>query len=24
LHQVWVFVGGHYRLVRSFYAPVGD
>jgi hypothetical protein len=21
LHQVWVSVGGHYRLVRSYYAP---
>lgn len=21
LHQVWVSVGGHYRLLRSYYAP---
>jgi hypothetical protein len=24
LHQVWVSAGGHYRLVRSYHAPVGD
>jgi hypothetical protein len=24
LHQVYVAVGGHYRLVRSYYAPPGD
>jgi hypothetical protein len=24
LHQVWVLVGGHYRLMHSFYAPAGD
>jgi hypothetical protein len=24
LHQVWVSTGGHYRLVRSYYAPVGE
>jgi len=24
LHQVWVSVGGHYRLVRSYYVPAGD
>ncbi len=24
LHQVWVLVGGHYRLMQSFYAPSGD
>lgn len=24
LHQVWVLVGGHYRLLRSFYTPAGD
>ena len=24
LHQVWVSTGGHYRLVRSYYAPAGD
>ena len=24
LHQVWILVGGHYRLMRSFYAPAGD
>jgi hypothetical protein len=24
LHQVWVSSGGHYRLVRSYYAPAGD
>ena len=24
LHQVWVSAGGHYRLVRSYYAPAGD
>ena len=24
LHQVWVSTGGRYRLVRSYYAPMGD
>jgi hypothetical protein len=24
LHQIWASVGGHYRLVRSYYAPAGD
>jgi hypothetical protein len=24
LHQVWVSVGGHYHLVRSYWAPAGD
>jgi hypothetical protein len=24
LHQVWVSIGSHYRLVRSYYAPAGD
>jgi hypothetical protein len=24
LHQFWVFAGGHYKLVRSYYAPAGD
>ena len=24
LHQVYVFSGGRYRLVRRYYAPVGD
>jgi hypothetical protein len=24
LHQVWVSSGGHYTLVRSYYAPAGD
>ena len=24
LHQVWVSEGGHYRLLRSYYAPAGD
>lgn len=24
LHQVWVSAGGHYRLVRSYYAPTGE
>ena len=24
LHQVWVSAGGHYKLVRSYYAPAGD
>jgi hypothetical protein len=24
LHQVWVSTDGHYRLVRSYYAPAGD
>jgi len=24
LHQVWVSVGGHYQLLRSYYAPAGD
>ena len=24
LHQVYVSKGGHYRLVRSYYAPAGD
>ena len=24
LHQVWVLVRGHYRLIQSFYAPPGD
>jgi hypothetical protein len=24
LHQVWVSIGGHFRLVRSYYAPAGD
>jgi hypothetical protein len=24
LHQVYVSAGGHYRLVRSYYAPEGD
>ena len=24
LHQVWVSVRGHFRLVRRFYAPAGD
>jgi hypothetical protein len=24
LHQVWVSVGSHYRLVRSYHAPAGD
>jgi len=24
LHQVWVSAGGRHRLVRSYYAPVGD
>jgi hypothetical protein len=24
LHQVYVSTGGHYRLVRSYYAPAGD
>jgi hypothetical protein len=24
LHQVWASTGGHYRLVRSYYAPAGD
>jgi hypothetical protein len=24
LHQVWVSVGNHYRLMRSYYAPAGD
>lgn len=24
LHQVWLSVGSHYRLVRSYHAPAGD
>ena len=24
LHQVWISAGGHYRLVRIYYAPAGD
>ena len=24
LHQVWASEGGHYRLMRSYYAPAGD
>jgi hypothetical protein len=24
LHQVWTSAGGHYRLLRSYYAPAGD
>jgi len=24
LHQVWISVRGHSRLVRSYYAPAGD
>ena len=24
LHQVWVSVDGHYRLMRNYYAPMGD
>jgi hypothetical protein len=24
LHQVWVSVGDHYRLERSYYAPAGE
>ena len=24
LHQVWTSIGGHYRLLRSYYAPAGD
>lgn len=24
LHQVWVSVRGHFRLLRSYYAPAGD
>jgi hypothetical protein len=24
LHQVWASVRGHYRLMRSYYAPAGD
>lgn len=24
LHQVWVTIGGHYRLLRSYYAPEGE
>ena len=24
LHQVWTSIDGHYRLVRSYYAPAGD
>ena len=24
LHQVWISAGGHYRLVRSYYAPAGE
>jgi hypothetical protein len=24
LHQVWVSAGGHFRLLRSYYAPPGD
>jgi len=24
LHQVWLSAGGHFRLVRSYYAPPGD
>jgi hypothetical protein len=24
LHQVWLSADGHYRLVRSYYAPAGD
>ena len=24
LHQVWVSMGGHYRLMQTYYAPRGD
>jgi hypothetical protein len=24
LHQVWVSIRGHYRLVRRYYAPAGE
>ena len=24
LHQVWVSIRGHFRLVRSYYVPAGD
>jgi hypothetical protein len=24
LHQVYFLAGGHYRLIRSYYAPAGD
>jgi hypothetical protein len=24
LHQVWISVKGHFRLMRSYYAPAGD
>jgi hypothetical protein len=24
LHQVWTAAGGHYRLMRSYYAPRGE
>jgi len=24
LHQVWLSAGGHFRLVRGYYAPPGD
>jgi len=24
LHQVWILVHGHYRLMQNFYSPAGD
>jgi hypothetical protein len=24
MHQLWIFADGHYRLLRSYYAPAGD